>query len=85
MSASFNELPDFHRFVGEKVAMGENWPTPEEVVEQWRLNHSAMPLLNEDLAALQEAIDDLENGDAGLEFEKFDRDFRARHNLPRKS
>jgi hypothetical protein len=36
---------------------------------------------DEDLAAIQEAIDDIENGDAGIPFGEFDREFRARHGL----
>lgn len=37
--------------------------------------------VDEELAAIQEAIDDLEAGDTGIPFEEFDRDFRARHEL----
>ena len=32
-------------------------------------------------AAIQEAIDDIENGEKGIPFEEFDRAFLARHNL----
>lgn len=37
---------------------------------------------DEDTSAIQEAIDDLANGDRGMPFEEFDRQFRERHNLP---
>jgi len=35
-----------------------------------------------DIDAIQEAIDDMDQGDAGISFEEFDRDFRARRMLP---
>lgn len=34
-----------------------------------------------DLAAIQEAVDALNNGDRGVPFEEFDRAFRVRHNI----
>lgn len=36
----------------------------------------------DDIEAIQEAIDDMENGDMGIPFEEFYRDFRERHRLP---
>jgi hypothetical protein len=35
----------------------------------------------EEVAAIDEAIRDMENGDTGIPFEEFDRDFRERHGL----
>jgi hypothetical protein len=37
---------------------------------------------DDDLVAIQEAIEDMDAGDTGIPFEEFDREFRARHNLP---
>ncbi len=79
------DLRDFHRFVGEKVNNGEASLSPEEVLDEWRMLHPAPEAIEEDVAAIQEAIDDMENGDRGIPFEEFDRDFRARHNLPPRS
>ena len=36
----------------------------------------------DDVAAIQEALDDLTSGDKGMPFEDFDREFRERHHLP---
>lgn len=80
-----NDLRDFHRFVGEKVNNGELPRSPEEVLDEWRTLHPEAEAVEEDIAALQEAIADMENGDAGISFAEFDRDFRARRNLPPKS
>ena len=79
---SLDDLRDFHRFVGEKVGNGGASLSPEEVLDEWRVLHPDLAAVEEDLAAIQEAIDDLENGDTGISFAEFDRDFRARRNLP---
>ncbi len=39
---------------------------------------------SDDVAAIQEALTEMSNGDRGIPFEDFDRDFRQRHNLPTK-
>jgi hypothetical protein len=80
-----NDLRDFHRFVGQKVASGEASLSPEDVLDQWRTLHPDRHTGDEEIAAIQEAIDDMENGDRGVPFEEFDRDFRASRNLPRES
>jgi hypothetical protein len=80
-----NELREFHTFVGEKVNNGGASLTPEEVLEEWRLLHPTPEAVDEDIAAIQEAIDDIESGDVGVAFEEFDREFRARRNLPAQS
>jgi hypothetical protein len=76
-----SELRDFHRFVGERVDHGGASLSPEEVLDEWRTLHPDPEAVAEDTAALQEAIDDMEKGDAGIPFEEFDRDFRSRRNL----
>ena len=82
---SLDDLRDFHRFVGEKVNNGGASLSPEEVLDEWRILHPGPEAVEEDIAAIQEAIDDMENGDTGISFAEFDLDFRARHNLPAKS
>jgi hypothetical protein len=82
---SLNELHAFHRFVGEKVHDGGASLSPEEILDEWRGLHPDPAGAEADIAAIQEAVDDMENGDAGVSFEEFDRDFRARRNLPAQS
>ena len=76
-----NELVDFHRFVGEKAMNGSAHLSPEEVLDEWRMQHPP-PLDEDDIAAIQEALDDIENGEVGMPIEEFEREFRATHNLP---
>jgi len=79
---SVSDLSDFHRFVGDKVNNGGASLSPEDVLDEWRMLH---PENEEDIAAIQEAIDDLDNGETGVSFAEFDRDFRARRDLAPKS
>lgn len=54
--------------------------SPEEVLDEWRSLH---PVDEEgEIAAVEEALDDLAAGDVGRSFADADREFRARHNLP---
>lgn len=77
-----DDLLHFHRFVTDKVANGEDALTPEEALDEWRAMHPAPDTREADVAAIQEAIDDIENGDNGVPFAEFDRAFRARRQLP---
>ena len=82
MSApSTHDLCEFHRFVGEKIHNGETTLTPEQVLDEWRVLQPAAITDQDDLEAIQEAIDSIKNGDVGVPFEEFDRDFRTHHNL----
>jgi hypothetical protein len=82
---SLHDLRDFHRFLGQKVSNGGESLSPEEVLDEWRVLHPDPRAIEEDRAAIQEAIEDMENGDTGIPFADFDRDFRTRRNLPPKS
>jgi hypothetical protein len=79
-----NELRDFHRFLGEVLSDGRSDWSPEEALDEWRGQHPNAHASEEDVVAVQEALTDLANGDRGIPFEEFDRDFRQRHNLPGK-
>ena len=81
-AAPIEELREFHRFLTNKLgAEGINL-SPEEALDEWRRLHPQAQAFNEDLAAVREALDDVANGDRGIPFDEFDRDFRKRHNLP---
>jgi hypothetical protein len=80
-----DELRDFHRFLGQKLNAGRIDCSPEEALDEWRRLHPDSQASAEDLAAIQEALTEMANGDRGIPFEEFDRDFRKRHNLPERS
>lgn len=77
-----SELQQFRDFLDEKLKNGGAELFPEEALEQWRQLHPD-PLDDEDdVAAIQAAIDDSENGERGMPLEEFDREFRKKHNIP---
>ena len=78
------ELRDFHQFLAEKLGGTDAELSPEEALDEWRRLHPQPEALDEDLAALQEAIDDMAKGDRGIPFDQFDRDFRKRRKVPAK-
>ncbi len=82
---TLDELRDFHHFVGDKLSTHGAALSPEEALDQWRLQHPETQSSVEDAAAIQEALDDLANGDRGIPFAEFDREFRKRSQLPPKS
>jgi len=79
-----DEPHDFHQFLGEKLTNGGADVSPEEALDEWRRLRPDSQGLADEVAAIQEALDDMANGDAGIPFDEFDREFRRRHNLPAK-
>jgi len=77
-----DELHEFHRFLGNKLGGGETEISPEEALDEWRRSHPEPESFLDDVSAIQQAIDDMANGDQGTPFDDFDREFRKRHNLP---
>src|ERR1700722_15758314 len=77
-----NELAEFHRFVAEKLAKGEANLSPEAALDQWRESHPTSDDLSEEVAAIKEALADMEAGDQGMPLAEFDQGFRASHGLP---
>jgi hypothetical protein len=83
MSArTVDELRDFHRFLSDKLSERQVDWSPEEALDEWRRLHPEAQELADEVAAIQEALSDMANGDQGMPFKEFDSDFRKRHNLP---
>jgi hypothetical protein len=80
-----DELRDFHQFLSAKLRDSHIDWSPEEAVDEWRRLHPDSQAAAEDIAAIHEALTDMVNGDQGIPFEEFDRNFRKQHNLPEKS
>jgi hypothetical protein len=74
-----SELQSFQQFLVEVVSRGAIASSPEEALDEWRTMHP----LEDDLSAVQEALDDMQAGDAGVTLEEFDNQFRQKHNLPK--
>jgi AAA domain len=76
------ELRDFYRFLSEKLSDGRIDWSPEEALDEWRRLHPDAQAPDDEVAAIQEALDDMAHGDRGIPFEEFDRAFRKKHRLP---
>ena len=79
---TLDELREFHRFLSDKVTGDAIDLSPEEAVDEWRRLHPSPEAFDEDAAAIGEALTDLANGDRGIPFDQFDRNFRQQHNFP---
>lgn len=55
--------------------------SPEEALDLWRSQHPAADDFEETVQAVTEALQDMEQGDCGISFEQFDREFRTRYKL----
>lgn len=76
------ELREFHRYLTEKVGSQATDLSPEEALDEWRRLHPQADALDNDEAAIREALGDVARGDRGIPFDQFDREFRIRHNFP---
>lgn len=82
MPTTPDELRDFHRLISEQLNAGRGCLSPEEVLAQWRKLRPREQAMADDIAAVQEALDDMASGDRGVPFDEFDREFRRRHQIP---
>lgn len=60
------ELQEFAQFVQAKLAAGETKLSPEEVVDQWRDAHPTEEEFEENVQAIQEALDQMNAGEKGI-------------------
>jgi hypothetical protein len=74
-----SELERFHQFLMRELTCGDRLLSPEEVLDRWRADHPVEDDAAETVAALREALADMEAGDRGQSLEDFDRTFRQRH------
>jgi hypothetical protein len=70
------ELRAFYQFVGEKLATGAVQESPEDLLDEWREMHPEPLEVEDDVDAIAAALDDLDNGVAGMPLTEFDRKVR---------
>ena len=74
------ELEEFQEFVAGHVRAGTVM-SPEEALDVWRAEHPDDALRAENVKAVKAALRDMEDGDRGVPFEEFDREFRETHQI----
>jgi hypothetical protein len=77
-----DDLAAFHAFLGEKLKNGGPRPSPEEALDEWRQDHPDPEIDEEEVAAIQEAIDDMEAGDRGVPFDEAMAELLAKYAPP---
>lgn len=79
-----SELAEFYEYLGKHVRDPLPHPMPEDVLDEWRIERGDIVVdevqratHDEDVAAIREALRDMEAGEVGMEVEEFFREFDA--------
>jgi hypothetical protein len=80
---AIDELTAFHAFLTEKLKNGSPHPSPEQALDEWRETNPE-EIDEEEVKAIQEAIDDMEAGDHGRPADEVMAELRAKYGLPSK-
>ncbi len=76
-----DELQAFHRFLTDKLDQGGPRPSPEEVLDEWRDLNPDPEIDEVEVAAMQEALTDMANGDLGQPADEVLKEIRAEFGL----
>jgi hypothetical protein len=80
--ATQEQIDNFHRFATEQLENGGRDKSVDELYDQWRFESRSPEEFEENVAAIQGAIDDMNNGDTGRDFDEVIGEVRNRYNLP---
>jgi hypothetical protein len=75
-----NDLRAFKHFIDEKLSGGNL--TVDEVLSLWDIETQPPTERQETVQALQEALDDMRNGDTGVPAREFLAEVRRKYDLP---
>ena len=76
-----SELHAFHQFISQQLTSDGADLAPEEALVQFRSKHPLAKASPQSVAAIQEAIDDMERGDAGRPAAEVIREVREKYGL----
>lgn len=79
-----HELESFRQFVSDRLEDRPDMLSLEDALDLWRVENPSPEEFDDTVIALQEALDDLDRGVAGVPLAQVERELRARHNLPPK-
>jgi hypothetical protein len=72
-----SELQQFALFIQAKLQAGEADISPEEALDQWREENPSDEEFEENVRAIQEALDQLDAGVRGISIEALEQEFLA--------
>lgn len=80
--ATQKQIDSFHSFASRQLENGGRDKTIDELYDQWRFENLSPEDFEENVAAIQGAIDDMNNGDTGRYVDEAIADVRNKYNLP---
>jgi hypothetical protein len=80
--ATQEQIDNFHRFATKQLENGGRDKSVDELYDKWRLESQSPAEFEENVAAIQGAIDDMNNGDTGRDTGEVIDEVRNRYNLP---
>ncbi|MEO1998918.1 MAG: hypothetical protein ABGZ17_27030 [Planctomycetaceae bacterium] len=80
--ATQEQIDSFHRFATDQLENGGRNKTIDEIYDQWRIENQSPQEFEENVAAIQGAIDDMNGGDMGRDADEVIADARHRYKLP---
>jgi hypothetical protein len=80
--ATQEQIDSFHQFATEQIQNGGREKSVDELYDQWRLENLSSEELDENVAAIQGAIDDMKNGDRGRDVDEVIAEVRSKYELP---
>lgn len=80
--ATQEQIDSFYRFAIEQLAAGGLDKSVDELYDQWRFENLSPDESLENVAAVQSAIEDMNNGDTGRSAGEVERELREELKLP---
>jgi len=75
------ELDSFHKFAVAVVTTESTDATWEDLIDRWRMENPTPEEFEENVAAIQEAVEEMEQG-LMIPYEEFIAEFKQRNNIP---
>lgn len=73
-----SELADFHEYLAKHLNDPLPHRSPEELLEEWRIQRDDPTFDESDRLAVEQALQDMKNGDQGIDFEVHMQDLKRR-------
>jgi hypothetical protein len=73
-----SELAEFHEYLAKHLTDPSPHRSPEDLLEEWRMQQHEPTLDDSDRLAVEQALEDLRNGDQGIDFDVHMQDLKRR-------
>jgi hypothetical protein len=80
--ATQEQIESFYRFATERLGNGGAELSMDELYEEWRFENPTTEEFEENVAAIQASIDDMNRGEKGRDAGEIVRELRQKYNLP---